>query len=1331
MLNDGSKFAGDASRISSAITAPPHSRCSTHLAQGLADPEQRRGPSGRALLLGLVTLTLLALLLVQQPPPAQADPEALWSATLTVDVSAPYEGCDDYDSSQDDCSTALTDTTFTYEGTDYTITQFFVDTSTREMIMEFSVFPPSAFQQGYTLSVGDTMFDLKDGTWVNNGVDIRVVFSGVVLDWIDDENVLMSIAEMPEALWSATLTVDVSAPFEGCDDRDPGQDNCSTALTDTTFTYEDTDYTITVFYVDTSSEVMLTVFDVSPPSAFQEGYTLSVGDTTFNLKDGTWSSDEVEFSGVTLDWIDGQTVILRLQRAPLPGSPIDREILETFYEATGGPSWLLNDNWKTSADISSWYGVVTNNDGRVTALDLWSNHLTGEIPHGLGGLTELTRIYLNDNRLTGEIPDDLGDLAHLTELRLDENLLEGEIPPELGGLTDLADLFLNDNRLTGEIPSELGNLAELAKLYLDENLLEGEIPSELGNLAELEYLFLSDNLLEGEIPSELGNLAELGVMRLSDNLLTGKIPPELGDLAKLYHLFLDNNDLTGEIPSELGNIANLLRLQLQNNDLTGEIPSELGDITTMFSLILTNNRLTGEIPPELGNFTTLEFLYLDNNRLTGEIPPELGSLAEVTRLLLSGNELTGEIPPELGDLSNLVILYLNGNDLTGAIPPALGGLTDLSHLVLHGNQLTGGIPPELGGLFYLDTLMLHDNQLTGGLPDLTGLTELINLGLGGNDLELDWSMFEASGRLNLESPTYSFEQLFLHESGLKGPIPDWIGEQHTDLLVLWLQDNRLTGTIPSNFSNLVLLYDLRLAGNLLEGQLPSGLPDETNVGLVASEFATQGRSVMIGGRSYFLKIDVPQGADEEMSSVSLSPSSVKLHLPPHPRIARVVNVVTQVDVEVEFRDADGEPVEGSTTSPAVVCVPVPESTTLNDDQELVLLHESGEGAWRVLPLVDHPAGYAPGDGYVALCGATDRFSVFAAAIVDLVSSGPGSISRISRIEPSIRSVTVSAGDKVQLSFDIYGRQDIHDNDLGDGHVFAWDDGVAAGTFKASDRANIIIYTAPSNPGTHTVTATSPSGACLAGEDFDERCSAKFTIIVRRSSADPEERPAPKNPVGVIPSVLVDAEGRQYEVFTPEEGGTFEGDGVTISADAGVVPNGELIGLRMSQAGPASNEGVTYGRYTPGGDWYAIDAVDASGRRVEGPYGLNSHLDVCLPLPLELRSNISDLAMVAMNTDDSLTILSSRVRLSTYGTKVCGHLSTVPAIVAVGTAGVPRPLPTVFPEAPDDTGTPDAGGVRPPSQTVMLWTALIGLSISVVILAFLLVRRRKTGPTQSR
>ena len=57
-----------------------------------------------------------------------------------------------------------------------------------------------------------------------------------------------------------------------------------------------------------------------------------------------------------------------------------------------------------------------------------------------------------------------------------------------------------------------------------------------------------------------------------------------------------------------------------------------------------------------------------------------------------------------------------------------------------------------------------------------------------------------------------------------------------------------------------------------------------------------------------------------------------------------------------------------------------------------------------------------------------------------------------------------------------------------------------------------------------------------------------------------------NPAGTIPSILTDPDGNQYEVFTPEGGGTFTGETSSLKAGPGAVPNGEVVGLRIAEGG---------------------------------------------------------------------------------------------------------------------------------------------------------------------
>ncbi len=99
-------------------------------------------------------------------------------------------------------------------------------------------------------------------------------------------------------------------------------------------------------------------------------------------------------------------------------------------------------------------------------------------------------------------------------------------------------------------------------------------------------------------------------------------------------------------------------------------------------------------------------------------------------------------------------------------------------------------------------------------------------------------------------------------------------------------------------------------------------------------------------------------------------------------------------------------------------------------------------------------------------------------------------------------------------------------------------------------------------------------------------------------------------------------------------------------------------------------GQTHQRYTLGGYWYNISAIDANNEPISN-YQLNAPSLVCVRLPRELRSRIDDVAIVAMVSGaQSFTILSSTVRINPDGsTDLCGNLSVLPANVTAAKRAV--------------------------------------------------------------
>ena len=164
----------------------------------------------------------------------------------------------------------------------------------------------------------------------------------------------------------------------------------------------------------------------------------------------------------------------------------DHAALVALYNATDGANWWNSTNWLTYAPLGEWYGVTTDEDGRVTELGLSVNKLIGRIPPQLSQLKDIVRLDLSANGLTGEIPPELGGLASLEYLNLEINELGGPIPQELGNLPNLKSLILRYNRLTETVAFGVGQSAPIGGLAYQGQPVMGRAspqPDDVGTTA--------------------------------------------------------------------------------------------------------------------------------------------------------------------------------------------------------------------------------------------------------------------------------------------------------------------------------------------------------------------------------------------------------------------------------------------------------------------------------------------------------------------------------------------------------------------------------------------------------------------------------------------------------------------------------------------------------------------------------------------------------------------------------------------------------------------------------------------------------------------------------
>jgi hypothetical protein len=137
------------------------------------------------------------------------------------------------------------------------------------------------------------------------------------------------------------------------------------------------------------------------------------------------------------------------------------------------------------------------------------------------------------------------------------------------------------------------------------------------------------------------------------------------------------------------------------------------------------------------------------------------------------------------------IIRSYGQQMRGTLPPELSMISTLWEVTLSDNLIEGTIPPEYYKLSQIDTLSLAFNLLKGPIPDFV------------------WG-YENMAFMDL---AFNF---------FTGTIPDTVHLTEPDLRVLFLDNNELTGTIPTTFGQLDWKR-LHLDGNQLTGTIPSDI----------------------------------------------------------------------------------------------------------------------------------------------------------------------------------------------------------------------------------------------------------------------------------------------------------------------------------------------------------------------------------------------------------------------------------------------------------------------------------------------------------------------------
>ena len=265
------------------------------------------------------------------------------------------------------------------------------------------------------------------------------------------------------------------------------------------------------------------------------------------------------------------------------------------------------------------------------------------------------------------------------------------------------------------------------------------------------------------------------------------------------------------------------------------VPSHLLSVTV-------NNALTNTIPDEIQGLDVLTWFYMGFMYLTGPLPldalanttiakkphlfaDQLGTDHYLQTILLENTTVSGTLSSTIGHLTSLRSVWLYSNKFSGTIPSNIGLLTSLDTLDVSEAFINGTLPTEIYSMSSLVTLVFDTCDLSGTIPQPDRMVPLLEL------LQLDSNRL--SGKLPIRMDIFfpNLRELRLNDNLLTGEVPSSVGEM-VNLKTLVLHDNSLSGKLleqPFLYKR-TGLTQLYLAYNLFSGTI------STDIGLLTNLF---------------------------------------------------------------------------------------------------------------------------------------------------------------------------------------------------------------------------------------------------------------------------------------------------------------------------------------------------------------------------------------------------------------------------------------------------------------------------------------------------------------
>lgn len=305
-------------------------------------------------------------------------------------------------------------------------------------------------------------------------------------------------------------------------------------------------------------------------------------------------------------------------------SEADSTYLVAMYEQMGGTGWLNADGWRI-APLSEWNGI-TLEEGKVVAIDLSANNLTGTLPNISGlGLSQLRTLDLSDNNIES-IPQ-LGSLGNLTEANVSGNLIQfGSLENQLL----LENITFSPQKVffdTLQVVQELGTAFAIGRDISGDNnayawTKDGEPITETGATIDFTNVtFASDGVYEVAVTNSA--VADLTLATRPIVLLISSLERDIITLQEIY--------------DKMGGASWSVATNWREDPIAQPEVILNGDGTRVIGINLSGVGLTGDLPISILSMSQLTTIDLSGNSV--QSVPGLLVLPNITTIDISSNSL--------------------------------------------------------------------------------------------------------------------------------------------------------------------------------------------------------------------------------------------------------------------------------------------------------------------------------------------------------------------------------------------------------------------------------------------------------------------------------------------------------------------------------------------------------------------------------------------------------------------------------------------------------------------------------------------------------------------